>query len=67
MREQGRVKLWKDSYGFISADRGVDHFVHIKHLPAGLDHLVVGSRVSFLSEPGRNNKGPVATSVSVVV
>ena len=66
MREQGVVKFWKDSYGFVKSDGGIDHFCHVKSLPAGLDRLLMGTRVSFLSQSGKSGKGPVASDISLV-
>jgi CspA family cold shock protein len=54
----GTVKFYNADrgFGFISRDDGAgDVFVHATALPAGVDHLRDGQRVSFLIETNPRN------------
>jgi cold shock CspA family protein len=61
----GIVKMWRESYGFISQPDGGkdDLFVHATALPPGRTHLVIGEVVSF--DIGTSDRGQHAVNVKV--
>jgi CspA family cold shock protein len=64
----GVVKFFSSErgFGFIEANDGPDHFVHISELAkAGIVTLSTGQRVSFDSEVARNGKGPRAANLAL--
>jgi cold shock protein len=61
-RCEGRVKFWKQTWGFITLEDGSDVFVHHGGIDAdGYRSLAEGQRVSFLLCEGP--KGRYADSV----
>jgi len=64
----GTVKWFNDNkgYGFITGEDGKEVFVHHSEiLSEGYRTLHEGQKVEF--DIGSNNKGPVATSVKIIL
>lgn len=68
-RVSGTVKFFneKKGYGFITRDDGADDvFFHHTALPAGVEEVFEGNKLSFEIVPGRNGKRNCADKIAVV-
>lgn len=69
IRRTGRIRRWREDWGFIESDDpydGRDFFIHYHAVPDEADRqrLGFGVRVSFELEP--NSETPKATNVRVI-
>ena len=68
-RIEGKVK-WFDTtkgYGFIVGDDAVDRFVHVTEIPAEVDRLREGQKVTFrLGKANAAHRAPPAVDVQIV-